>query len=307
MLMRGQQSAFEVPCFTDRALLDTFDSLNATRLGRTPMGAAYYARGAPGLGKTVTTIPRDLYLITVMLTAVAPSEMWCDGRSFERAHIPAGGVAILDHRRAWSTILDDPFELFDLYVPVSAISEAAEELGHSDLETLHCPLSESHVDPVVHQLALALLPIVRGRIPATLMFVEHVFEALAAHLACLYGGFRVRERPTRGGLTPSQMRRVTDMMMADFAAEPTLAELAASCGISTRHFIRAFKATAGEPPHRWLLKRKVARAKALLGMQVSISQIALSCGFADQSHFTRVFRRATGMSPALWRRSRSFA
>src|SRR5512139_1805591 len=111
---------------------------------------------------------------------------------------------------------------------------------------------------------MSLLPIVRGLSPGTQLFVESVFEALTAHLAGTYGHIRVRERPISGGLTSSQMRRVTDMMLADLTSEPTLVELAGSCGVSTRHFIRAFKATAGEPPHQWLLKRKVVRAKVLL-------------------------------------------
>lgn len=303
MLQRNEHSVFNTPCVADRSLLDTFESVSATPLGRTPMGAAYYSRTAPGLGETLTTQPRDLFLITVMIRPVNASEMWRDGRSFTRGYIPAGGVAILDHRSAWSTLLDEPFELFDLYIPISAIDSVTRESGDRRVETLLCPLEQTHIDPIVYHLAMSLLPLVRGEQPSTLLFVEHVFEALSLHLARTYGGVGCADTSARGGLSPLQDRRVKDMMLADLRAEPTLAELAASCGLSNRHFIRAFKATSGEPPHRWLLRRKIERAQELLVQSgITISDIAALCGFADQSHFTRMFKRTSGWSPALWRR-----
>lgn len=269
------------------------------------MGAAYYSRAQPGLGKTLTTQPRDLFLITVMVLPVNAAEMWRDGRPFTRGYIPAGGIAILDHRSAWSTLLDEPFELFDLYIPISQIDQLTSDLGHRRLETLHCPLEQTHVDPVVYHLAMSLLPLVRGEQASTLLFVEHVFEALTLHLARTYGGLVVADTSVRGGLSPFQERRVKDMMLADLRAEPSLAELAASCGLSNRHFIRAFKVSSGEPPHRWLLHRKIERAKELLAHgDMAISDIAITCGFADQSHFTRMFKRTSGSSPGLWRRQK---
>jgi AraC-like DNA-binding protein len=59
----------------------------------------------------------------------------------------------------------------------------------------------------------------------------------------------------------------------------------------------------GIAPHRWLLNRRVELAKDLLrDRESSLSEIALRCGFADQSHFTRVFTRRAGVSPGSWRR-----
>lgn len=307
MLERGELSFFNVPCFTDKAMLEIFESLSLTALGRTPMGAAYYARAEPGLGKTVTTQPRELFLLTVMIRPVNGTEMWRDGRSFRRAHIPAGGMALLDHRSAWSTLLEDAFELFDLYIPVAAITEVFSEFGHRDLDTLQFSLEQTNVDPVVYHLALSLLPLVRGERPSTLLFVEHVFEALTLHLARTYGGLVLPDPPVRGGLAPFHERRVKDMMLSDLKAEPSLTELAGACGLSNRHFIRAFKVSSGAPPHRWLLQQKIKRATDLLVHDdISISEISIICGFADQSHFTRMFKRTTGSSPARWRRQNRF-
>ena len=74
---------------------------------------------------------------------------------------------------------------------------------------------------------------------------------------------------------------------------------ASVCGLSARHFARAFRQSTGLSPHRWLMQLRIERARELLAARdFSLTEIALACGFADQSHFRRVFTATTGMSPA---------
>ena len=88
----------------------------------------------------------------------------------------------------------------------------------------------------------------------------------------------------RGGLAPWQERRVKEMLLGDLRVEPSLGDLAAACGLSTRHFTRAFKSITGAAPHRWLLRKKVERAKDLLWKSnEGIASIAVLCGFADKA------------------------
>jgi AraC family transcriptional regulator len=109
----------------------------------------------------------------------------------------------------------------------------------------------------------------------------------------------------RGGLAPWQERRVKDLIEANLSGELPLAMLAAECGLSVSHFSRAFRQSIGTSPHRWLLRRRVELAQdRLRDPKLSLSEVGLSCGFADQSHFTRVFTGLSGMSPGAWRRSR---
>jgi AraC family transcriptional regulator len=85
-----------------------------------------------------------------------------------------------------------------------------------------------------------------------------------------------------------------------------VAFIAQECGMSPTHFARAFKQSVGLPPHQWLLLRRVDVAKSLLQLgTMSTAEIALETGFADQSHFTRVFSRLVGASPQAWRASQS--
>jgi AraC-like DNA-binding protein len=122
--------------------------------------------------------------------------------------------------------------------------------------------------------------------------------------------FRSEERrsnPTRvARLSPAQLRRVTEHIEAHLAERISLAELAQLVGTSQSHFCHAFKATTGLPPHRWQLEARIRQSQALLSRRrSSVVDVALATGFADQSHFTRVFRRLVGETPANWRRMRS--
>jgi transcriptional regulator GlxA family with amidase domain len=96
-------------------------------------------------------------------------------------------------------------------------------------------------------------------------------------------------------------------MIADLMEDVPLSRLAERCGLSTRHFARAFRQSTGVPPHRWLLNHRVGYAKELLcNPALSLAEIALACGFADQSHFTRIFTSVVHLSPGLWRRMQAW-
>jgi AraC-like DNA-binding protein len=131
---------------------------------------------------------------------------------------------------------------------------------------------------------------------------------MVVHLARAYGGFKRPEvegkgMRRRGMLTPLQESLVKSRLLDDLSSDPGLSELALLCGLSTSHFIRAFKQTTGMPPHRWLLAQRINHAKGLLHKtKMPLSAIALECGFGDQSHLTRVFARAYGVGPGAWRR-----
>jgi AraC-like DNA-binding protein len=122
--------------------------------------------------------------------------------------------------------------------------------------------------------------------------------------------FRAQERRTSPArvarLSPAQLRRVTEHIEAHLAERVSLAELAQLAGTSQSHFCHAFKASTGLPPHRWQLEARIRQSQALLSRaRGSVVDVALATGFADQSHFTRVFRRMVGETPASWRRMRS--
>src|SRR5262249_16930413 len=135
------------------------------------------------------------------------------------------------------------------------------------------------------------------------LYAEQVMLAANTYFGQMFGGLRPsKDRP--GSLAPWQLRRVTDAMTSQIDADVSLKELASVCGLWVSYFVRAFKMSAGDPPHRWMLRHRVERSKSLLRQtEATLAEVAISCGFADQSHFTRVFKSFVGVTPAAWRRS----
>ena len=101
-----------------------------------------------------------------------------------------------------------------------------------------------------------------------------------------------------------QLARALELFETNFDRPIRLDEVANAVRMSTSHFSHAFSGSVGEPPARYLRRYRVKRAQEMmLSTRKSLSEIALNCGFADQSHLTRTFRRMVGVSPAAWRRT----
>lgn len=107
-----------------------------------------------------------------------------------------------------------------------------------------------------------------------------------------------------GGLASSQAKRALAYIEANLGAKISRRELADLLTCSESHFSRAFKRTLGRPPIAYVASRRVERAKfMMMSTREPLIEIALACGFVDQSHLTRSFHRWVGMSPGSWRRS----
>jgi AraC-like DNA-binding protein len=106
-----------------------------------------------------------------------------------------------------------------------------------------------------------------------------------------------------GGLAPWRIRRLKAFVEEHLSQPIRVADLSGAVGLSATHFSRAFVRSFGEPPHVYLIQRRIDRARHLmLTSDISLSDLAAVCGFSDQAHFCRLFRRHTGRTPAAWRR-----
>ncbi len=116
----------------------------------------------------------------------------------------------------------------------------------------------------------------------------------------------VRPEPAgAGGLAAWQANKVAAYITANLAEPITIEDLADQVGLSASYFSRAFRATFGEAPYVHVLRRRIEHAcDLMLATPDPLSQIAIDCGLADQSHFTRLFRRFIGTTPHAWRRAR---
>lgn len=110
----------------------------------------------------------------------------------------------------------------------------------------------------------------------------------------------------RQGLAPWQVRRVLAYIDANLDQSIRNKDLAAVARLSEFHFNVAFRSSVGDSPHEYVIRRRIERAQGLmLSTDAPLSEIAVECGLADQAHFTRLFRRIVGETPAAWRRARA--
>ncbi|RDJ05756.1 helix-turn-helix domain-containing protein [Rhizobium grahamii] len=111
------------------------------------------------------------------------------------------------------------------------------------------------------------------------------------------------EKGSTCGLAPWQINRLKRFVDDRISRPISLEDLAALVRLSTSYFAASFKTSFGMTPHSYVVSRRVEHAKRrMLTSNASLCEIALDCGLADQSHLSRVFRRATGTTPSAWRR-----
>lgn len=117
----------------------------------------------------------------------------------------------------------------------------------------------------------------------------------------------VPARAPRGALAPWQEQRIAAHIRENLGASLRGSELAATVQLSSSYFIRAFKVSFGIPPVEYITRLRVLRAQGLmLSTDNSLAEVALTCGWSDQSHFSRRFQRVVGVSPGVWRRQHRF-
>jgi AraC family transcriptional regulator len=138
--------------------------------------------------------------------------------------------------------------------------------------------------------------------PSGRLFLDSVEQAMAV---ALVNGHAVRHRPVqiyRGGLGSARLRKIKELVHVKMEDDLSLDEMAESVGLSTAHFARMFRKSTGETPHKFVLRQRIERAKAMLrAPRTRVLDVAVACGFKNQQHFAQVFRDVCRVSPTEYR------
>jgi AraC family transcriptional regulator len=189
------------------------------------------------------------------------------------------------------------FQSPDLYRSIAGADFQPEKWNHEILSTA--------TDPVTLHIALSLALAVEASEEADPLLLEHLGQSLACRVVKLLGARLTGAIPGPRSLEPLRLRRVIDFIEGHLA-EPALSveKLADIAHLSPYHFSRAFKTATGQAPHRFVLERRVERARLHLAEgRETLAGIAYATGFSSQAHFSSIFRRLTGMTPRQYRQS----
>lgn len=152
-------------------------------------------------------------------------------------------------------------------------------------------------DPLIHSAALALQQELSTPGFGGQLYLDSLLITLCAHLLRHY----CTQKPIQilpGSLPQTKLNRVKDYIQAHLAEDLTLIQLAAIAQVSPNYFATQFKQSMGIAPHQYVIQQRIAKAKKLiLARKGTLAEIADCVGFADQSHFTRHFKRLTGVTP----------
>jgi AraC-like DNA-binding protein len=138
------------------------------------------------------------------------------------------------------------------------------------------------------------------------LYLDALLTMLLTRLIRCASNFAMPYQPTyiKGGLSNWRLKRAVNLLGADLAKTPSLAEIAAPLQLHPTSFCRAFKQSTGLSPHRYLHAQRVNRAKEMMKDQKrTLTEIALDCGFSGSSHFSVVFKKYSGVSPRVYRSS----
>lgn len=204
-----------------------------------------------------------------------------------------------------TVLVDRPHEICFLSLPYARLRAfAAEESGlpvDGDFGRLHTLMIE---DSLICRLLDQLWVEGQAGRPHGSLGADGIALQIAARLLSMRDGAAAAvARQT--GLGPGKLRQVRERIEASLEEDFDLEDLASVVGLSPWHFARCFKAATGLGPAAYVMRLRVERAKQLLNWtSSSLVEIALACGFANQSHFTTAFKRHTGITPGAFRRGR---
>ncbi len=294
---------FDMPGFISESRPELEELRSISHRSKQPLFFARYRHDKPNLGLLEPTPLADQVMVAVELRALRPTNVFCEGRHFRKPESGAGALALYDLRKSWSADLRDPFDNLSIYLPLSSFHDfAAERDGR--FSELRFDVEHILYDNVMLHLAQAILPVLERPQEISALYLESLFLAVRDHIADAYGDFTKKATSNRRGLTAHQLRRALEYIEANLSHDVSLADVADASGTSVSSLTRGFNTALNVSPHRWVLSRRIALAQRLIYESATpLNEVAIACGFADQSHLTRVFVRNVGSSPAVWRRS----
>ena len=223
-----------------------------------------------------------------------------DGRWHE-VDYTKGDIAIIPASQSFpKTQIDREVPLLELFIDPKIITRAACE----SVNLLHIEIiPQLNIrDPLIEHMGLALKAELESSGVDSKFYAESMATALSVHLLSKYSSHQQQIKRYTDGLPNYKLKEVIDYIQENLSKKLTQAELSGLVYMSPHYFASLFKQSMGVTPYQYVMKCRIEKAKQLLlRRDLTILEVCGEVGFQNQSHFTRVFRQYTQMTPKVFR------
>jgi AraC family transcriptional regulator len=186
------------------------------------------------------------------------------------------------------------------FMIVTLCPKFVEKIAHESMKGNFIELIPqfSITDPIIQHTVEALKAEIEAGCNTGKLFGESAATMLAVRLLQAYANYKPVFREYEDGLGQHRLKVAIEYINAHLEQNIKLADIAELLEVSQYYFCHLFKQSTGITPHQYLIQQRIERAKLLLkNRKLSLAEIAIACGFADQSHFTKSFKRWVGITP----------
>lgn len=227
-------------------------------------------------------------------------EWFCSGKSGIHRSAP-GSMMLLPAGTRDSVIWHGSTQRIVAGIEPALLKDAAEEMGIKGLCDFN--LRWAFQDQQLETLLVEMNREMRSGWAMGALYGDLIGMALSVALIRRYGELSNQLPQMKGGLSRANLNRVLAYIEENLDGELRLEELAQLNSLSRYHFARSFRESLGETPYQYILRKRIQRAKnLLLKPGTTAAQAAKKTGFSNASQFTRMFRKATGVTPLTWRK-----
>ena len=260
-------------------------------------------RGYRYAGSDVAVPPMRDYIVVAYRRGTTAMRRRAGGEWVSETLRP-GDVSLLTRAAESHWVWPDDIEVVHVYLSQDELAAICRQMYEREVQDVELLDEVKAGDPAIYAAAMAIAREAAQGAAGSRLLVDALSCQLAVHILRRHAHVLFREPDGSDGLTFRQERIVRDYVETHLDENISLDDLAASVALSRFHFARMFRQSMGASPHEFVLQQRLERARLMLSRtSAPLPDVAASCGFADQSHMNRVFRKRVGQTPGQFRAS----